>query len=509
MIRFASLCFLFLLIGQLDAVPLKVPTERYKDAFDKRTHQGHYPFISYLTFRNICGKVIDDSKEWFDPELVKEGDIIYLNVWYLDWFVKEVHDKIPVPYILVTCDVGAWLPSLEYKKLLYDPKLTAWFCRNMVFSYHPKLFQIPTGQDLGQFILDDPKLTFYLLEAILNKPFSKTHLLYMCHFPRKHGDRDKIAQQFENEPYVLTHNHSNQEFIGVTRPVFYKEMASCKFVLSPLGLETDSVRTWEALVLDCIPIVEHTFLDPSYDRLPVLMVHDWNEINPAFLEKKYEELKDRKCDEAYFEYWFRLIKSYQRKIHAHELSHSELESTQFDQADLDNFFAVLNKTEHLHHPLFYKGFLTALRPLQIANHYDKEIYLFDPYLDKEIFGSLNQFVKDPSILQKQHQIQLISKENAFLENARSIERCSFFLDLTYYRTSLFVNFGKSVIEYGNFRQSLKHDLTLLFKSLNSNSLLFGNMAHDPYVNEVLEMFSKENQLIIEKQGSFWFISKSP
>ena len=178
-----------------------------------------------------------------------------------------------IPYILVSGDVGSWYPTLEYKKLLYDPKLTAWFCRNMVFSYHPKLFQIPMGQDLGQFILDDPKITFYLLEATLNKPTHKTHLLYMCHFPRKHGERDKLVKQFENEPYVLTPETrvvKTRLFAGVIRSVFYHDMALCQFVLSPLGLETDSVRTWEALVLDSIPIVEHTFLDPSYDNLPVV-----------------------------------------------------------------------------------------------------------------------------------------------------------------------------------------------------------------------------------------------
>jgi len=507
--RFISLFSLCLLsMVQLNAVPIKVPTERYKGSFDKSTHQGHYPFISYLTFRNICDKVIDDSTEWFDPDLIQEGDIIYLNVWYLDWFVNEVHDHIKAHYILVTGDVGAWLPHLEYKKLLYDPKLTAWFCRNMVFSYHPKLFQIPTGQDLGQFILDDPKITFYLLEAILNKPASKIHLLYMGHYPRKHGERDQLAKQFENEPYCFTRNRSDEVFIGTTRPVFYKDMLSSKFVLSPLGLETDSVRTWEGLVLDCIPIVEHTFLDPSYDNLPVVMVHDWNEVTQTFLEKKYEELKDRKCDEAYFDYWFRLVKSYQKKVRSNELSHSELEVTQFNAIDLEDFFAVLNKNEVSHRPLFYKGFLCSLRPLQVANNIQSEIYLFDPYLDENIFSSLDQFLKDQSFLANQGKVHQVFKENEFLDRVKSNNACSFFLDLTYYRTSLFVNFGKCLIEYGNFRQSLKHDLTVLYNLLNSNSLLFGNMVNNEYVKEILDMFAKENELVIETHGSFWFLIKN-
>ncbi len=501
------LCFFLFLGRQLNGEPIKVPTEKYKGHYDKRTHSGHYPFISYLTFRNICDHKIDDAAEWFDPELVEEGDTIYLNIWYLEWFVEKIHDRIPVPYILVTCDVSAWLPALNLKKLLYDPKLTAWFCRNMVFSYHPKLFQIPTGQDLGQFILDDPCITFYLLEEIvLNKPFLKKHLLHMCHYPRKYGERDQLVKLFENEPYVLTCNRSDQPFGCQTRPIFYKEMASCQFVLSPIGLETDSVRTWEALVLDCIPIVEHTFLDPSYDHLPVAMVHEWSEVNPAFLEKKYEELKNRPLDEAYFDYWYRLIRNYQKKVRQLDLSHSELESTRFNDADMD-FFALLKNLGALQTKLYYKGFLTSLRSLQIAKQLDLEIYLFDPYLDQKTFGSLSQYVKDKSVLKNQRMIHLISQENEFLKKAQSDESCAFFLDLTYYRTSLFVNFRSSLVEYGNFRQSLKKDLASLYNSLNANSLLFGNMANDSYVKEVLQMFAKENQLTVETQGSFWRIKK--
>lgn len=488
------------------AAPIKVPTERYKNHYDKRALPGHYPFISYLTVRNICDHIIEDHTELFDPEYVQKGDIIYLNIAYLDWFVRYVHDAINAPYILVTCDLGAWQPSLELKKLLYDPKLTAWFCRNMIFSYHPKLFQYPTGQDFGIFILDDPKVVFYLLDAIIDKPSSKTHLLYMNHFPRAHGERDKLVKQFENEPYVFTRNHSDKEFGHVNRTTFYKDMAASKFVLSPLGLETDSVRTWEAIVLGCIPIVEHTFLDPSYDNLPVVMVHDWKEVTPTFLEKKYEELKDRKCDEAYFDHWYRLIKNYQKKVQNNELSHAELEATQFNSVELQDFLDILNKMDMLNRPLFYKGSLCCLRPFQLANNFPSTIYLFDPYLGQDMFWSLGPFLKDRSILGNQKNVHLMPYEDMFLEVARFCPS-SFFLDLTYYRTSLFLNFTKCVIEYGNFRQSLKQDLNKLYNFLAYNSLLFGNMANNTYVKECLDMFAKENDLEIETQGSFWFLMK--
>src|SRR5206468_438716 len=84
---------------------------------------------------------------------------------------------------------------------------------------------------------------------------------------------------------------------------------------------------------------------------------------------------------------------------------------------------------------------------------------------------------------------------------------SYFLDLTYYRTSLKIDFSTSVIREGNFRQSLKKDLNELYSQLKINSLICGNQSNDPYVAKVLEAFSQENQLTIIKKGSFWFVRK--
>ena len=240
-------CLLFLFIS-LAAAPIKVPQERYLHWPSMREHQGLYPFISYLTFRNECNHIIDQSTEWFDPETVRQGDLIYLNIWYLEWFENEVHDQIRHPYMLVTADVGNYIPNPAHKKLLYDPKLAAWFSRNMVFSNHPKLIQIPMGQDLALFPDDRESYEQLLFAALLKDSFDKKHLLHMAFYPRPHGDRDKIEKMFFDQPYCYTPSHSPlKEWIGAPRPQYYADMAASYYTLSPLGLETDCVRTWEAL----------------------------------------------------------------------------------------------------------------------------------------------------------------------------------------------------------------------------------------------------------------------
>ena len=59
----------------------------------------------------------------------------------------------------------------------------------------------------------------------------------------------------------------------------------CKnaFVISPLGHGMDCHRTWEALILDCIVIVQTSHLDSLYADLPVLIVDEWSDITESLL----------------------------------------------------------------------------------------------------------------------------------------------------------------------------------------------------------------------------------
>src|SRR5580658_1147027 len=103
--------------------PCKVPVELYKHTVNSEQNPGLFPYIGHINFRIIADHVINENTEWFDPELVEQGDILYVNVWYLPWFEEQVHDQIKYPYILVSCDAGNLIPGLRsLNKLLYDPK---------------------------------------------------------------------------------------------------------------------------------------------------------------------------------------------------------------------------------------------------------------------------------------------------------------------------------------------------------------------------------------------------
>jgi hypothetical protein len=61
-------------------------------------------------------------------------------------------------------------------------------------------------------------------------------------------------------------------------------MLKYKYVISPHGNGLDCHRTWEALVLGCIPILKTSPLDPLFEGLPVLIVKEWSDITQELLD---------------------------------------------------------------------------------------------------------------------------------------------------------------------------------------------------------------------------------
>lgn len=464
-----------LFFAPLIAIPLTPPHIHQEiTEVDKRDDA---PFISSQSFMRISDFIIDRETLFFDPDWVHQGDIIYVDAFYLSWFKNEVHDQIKTPYILIS-RVEEWPSGVgTMKKLIHDPKLAAWFCWNMLFSFHPKLFQIPMGQGVFSWNYEGPEK---LLWKIKNPPHKK-HLLYMNHCPRFFGDRYKIVKLFENEPYCFSKNHSDQEYKLIEKDEYLDDLAASYFTLSPVGLSIECMRTWEAIVLGCIPILPHSFQDPLFDELPVLFVHDWNEISQDLLLKKYGELSHLKAEKAYFDYWEKQIMDVKAKVVNGDLSSSRVEETVFTVRDVNDLVSILGDRKSL----LYKGCLTTIRSQQLLHEspFLSIIYLNDPWFEPSLFD-----------LSTKDQIKPIFSETE-LQKGTPV-----FLDLTYFRSSLLRN-------QKYWHHSLKQDIKDLYSKLSTGTLLCGNMIQNGYVREVLDRLSKENGISIGSKGNFWFLIK--
>jgi len=135
------------------------------------------------------------------------------------------------------------------------------------------------------------------------KPFNeRENKIYSnCHFfvTTKFGyDRKDALNKIPKELLYLEPNK-------VDRKTSWQKQIHYSFVLSPHGNGLDCHRTWEALVLGCIPIVKKSLIDDLYIDLPVLIVNEWSDVNKELLKETINKFKNINFnyDKLELKYW--------------------------------------------------------------------------------------------------------------------------------------------------------------------------------------------------------------
>ena len=276
-----------------------------------------YPFISGDTFRSIANHIIDETNQSFSPEQVKPYDIIFVKTDYASYFFQSLHSSIHAPYILITHNSDfspiyrktrtGLLDTTDLSRYLNDARLVAWFAQNIDYV-HPKLKPIPIGLANSYWPHGNVDNFKNALKGI-PRQVERSVLLYLnIDVKTNPAERKPIVDLLSRQPFVY---HASAK-----PPADYlQEMKQYRYILCPPGNGTDCHRAWEALLLGCIPVIQHSLLDDLFKDLPVIFIDDWAEITQAFLEKKYAELQNQshRLEKIYADYWIDLIKRAQTK----------------------------------------------------------------------------------------------------------------------------------------------------------------------------------------------------
>jgi len=244
------------------------------------------------------------------------------------YYVKSDHlDSFTIPnepFVLVTGDEDTtMIEDIKEKaeKILNSPNLIHWYAQNLTKHDNHKLSIIPIGLDYHTIAQHKAgyewwgaKETPVQQEKIINTlnrvPFEKRELKIYCNFLQtirgKYGgkDRKEALEQVPSELLV-------KEEGNIPRNQTWEKFSKYAFILSPHGNGLDCHRTWEALVLGCIPIVKKSPIDILYEDLPVLIVNNWSDISKDLLLNTIEEFKNKKfnLEKLQLSYWLNKIKN--------------------------------------------------------------------------------------------------------------------------------------------------------------------------------------------------------
>jgi len=277
---------------------------------DPSKRESNYPFISGDVFRDHCDHVCDEASGTFKANRVRYADTVFVNGNFLYPFIYFIHPHIVHPYILVTHNSDRSIPDYFYE-FLEDPKLLCWFGINAMIRKHPKIKPLPIGVENALFgkteiikalLVDIPSWEKRENKAYVNFNLMTNNLL-----------RGFVWQLFKDRSYCV--NDSGRPY-----KEYLEQMKSYLFIISPPGYGIDCHRHWEALMMGAIPVMQHSTIDELFTDLPVILVHDWVQVSPEFLQEEYNKLKEKTFNfkKLYADYWLDQIYTLQegfRKYH--------------------------------------------------------------------------------------------------------------------------------------------------------------------------------------------------
>jgi len=270
-----------------------------------RLRPASYPYISGDGFRKMSNHIYDDLKT-FNPDDVKENDIVFVQLHSIKEYFEKMHPFINAKYKLITHNGDDSVGEEESK--LIDEKIIHWFAQNNIFA-HSKITPIPIGIENKKWVMSGYVLYKLIKRLRTTSVIKKNRILFGFNV------NTNLAERFpaqENLRKCLAADEIKQR---INPPQYVELLNQYRFVASPPGNGTDCIRTWEALLLGTIPICKSSVLINYFQRLgaPILTIENWSEI-AEIDEAKLRELYDKNKSKLNNEYllmdsWIKLIKT--------------------------------------------------------------------------------------------------------------------------------------------------------------------------------------------------------
>ena len=274
----------------------------------------------------------ESSSRHIDEDLLnglQDYDVVHICSWLSTTiFITKYAPTITKKIIVVSNDSdfdspifdkpvgkGDEIAKIEILDFIYSPYCVHWFTQNCTL-FHPKVTAIPIGMDYHTFnwLCPSQQQEQILNHVRLNAP-SRNNRNIKC-YGNFHFTMDN--KYYSAERYDCFNKVSKTvclyEENRVPLDKTWINQSTCAFVLSPAGGGLDCHRTWEALILGCIPIVKrfNVPLENVYTDLPVLIVDDWEDVTEEFLVATIADFSGRQFnyEKLTLKYWVDLIYSY-------------------------------------------------------------------------------------------------------------------------------------------------------------------------------------------------------
>lgn len=232
---------------------------------------------------------------------LKNINIVYTHTFYVKQLFQIIAE-LDKKFIIITHNS---VINID-KSFIITENVIKWYSKNVNVNNF-KIESIPLGLENNRWFIQIHKKEKMI--ELLNQPKKIKNLVYMNHNIKTNPDKRKeLYQIFKRKSWVTIDHGSN----GYKFDKYIDNVYNHKFVICPEGNGMDTVRTWECLYMETIPIEKRNINNQFYTDLPICFVDDWKEITEDFLENEYIRIKQFiwNMKKLSFEYWKNKILSY-------------------------------------------------------------------------------------------------------------------------------------------------------------------------------------------------------
>lgn len=230
--------------------------------------------INGCNFQTVADHVIDQGTI-FHRRRYGDGDVVYCKTDLTPVLFTEL-SGFQGELVLITHQSDLAVDDMLFRTR--PPCIRKWFAQNATHQ-HPDLIPIPIGLENHAGPSKGGMVDFgFLQTGDFSPPLCKNVDNIYCNF-RLHTHPNRL-----NIFNFLISSKLGDHAERKTYAEYWKEASRFLFIASPRGNGIDCHRTWEALLMGSVPIVERHSIYDAFDGLPILQIEKWEDlVNPDLL----------------------------------------------------------------------------------------------------------------------------------------------------------------------------------------------------------------------------------
>jgi len=237
--------------------------------------------INGVNLKQIADAIVDTDR-MDDINHLPSNSVIWCKTEFIDMVFDTLRTSNNVYKLITHCSDHSITEDVFRRK---PPCILKWYAQNVDFL-HDDLIPLPIGLEnhIGPHKGNSIDIKYVDIMHPARVVKKNVDMIY-CNFNlHTYNNRPNVSQIIKNK---------NIGFFDSPKPFseYCESMKNFLFVASPRGNGIDCHRTWEALYLGSIPIVEKHFMYDSYKTLPIIQIENWNNISIKNLLEKCENFK--------------------------------------------------------------------------------------------------------------------------------------------------------------------------------------------------------------------------